>query len=140
MGTDMAPVPPAHHRAAWGGWCPGNNERAGPRKRGRTRKGNPALRTALVAVAPAAGRAKRTSLGAHYRRLVARRGKKKATVAVAHTILVIASYLLLRQTTSQDLGSRSCDERDRQAVEHRLVHRLQGLGSKVILEPVTPAA
>jgi hypothetical protein len=71
---------------------------------------------------------------------VSRRGKKKATVAVAHTILVIAYYILRRQTTYEDLGSRYFDERDRKAVEHRLVHRLEGLGYKVILEPVTPAA
>ena len=136
----MTRFPSARHLASWAGICPGNNESAGKRKSGRTRKGNPSLRTALVEVAQAAGRAKQTYLGAHYRRLVARRGKKKATVAVAHTILVIAYYLLLRGTTYQDLGNRYFDERDRKAVEHRLVHRLEGLGYKVTLEPTTPAA
>ena len=62
------------------------------------------------------------------------------TVAVAHTILVIAYHLLRRGTTYDDLSNRYFDERDRRAVEHRLVHRLQGLGYKVTLEPVTPAA
>jgi transposase len=140
MGTDMDQFPTARHLASWVGLCPGNNESAGKQKSGRTRKGNPWLRTALVEVAQAAGRAKRTYLGAHYQRSVARRGKKKATVAVAHTILVIAYHLLQRGTTYDDLGNRYFDERDRKAVEHRLVHRLQGLGYKVTLEPVTPAA
>ncbi len=140
IGTDMDQFPTAQHLASWVGLCPGNNESAGKQKSGRTRKGNPWLRAALVEVAQAAGRAKRTYLGAQYQRLVARRGKKKATVAVAHTILVIAYHLLRRGTTYDDLGNRYFDERDRRAVEHRLVHRLQGLGYKVTLEPVTPAA
>ena len=93
--------------------CPGNHESAGKRQSGRTRKGNRALRRALVEAAQAAGRSKRTYLGAQFRRLAARRGKKKAAVAVGHTILVIAYHLLTEGTAYQDLGPQYFDERDR---------------------------
>ena len=140
IGTDMRRFPTARHLASWAGLCPGNNESAGKRKSGRTRKGNPWLRTALVEVAQAAGRARQTCLGAHYRRLASRRGKKKACVAVGHTILGIAYHVLDRGTTYEDLGPQYSDRRDRTAVERRLVGRLESLGYKVTIEPVTPAA
>jgi hypothetical protein len=115
--------------------CPGNHESAGKRKGGKTRKGSPWLRAALVEAARAAARTKRTDLAAQYRRLAARRGAKRAAVAVGHTILVIAYHILRRRVPYQDLGGGSFDERDRQAVERRLVHRLEGLGYKVTLDP-----
>ena len=135
LGLDLARFPTAGHLASWAGMCPGNHESAGKRQSGRTRKGNRALRAALVEAAPAAGRTKRTYLGAQFRRLAARRGKKKAAVAVGHTILIIVYHLRTEGTVYQDLGPQYCDERDRQRVERRLVHRLEGLGYKVALEP-----
>lgn len=135
MGTDMQRFPTAGHLASWAGMCPGNNESAGKRRSGRTRKGNQALRSALVEAAHGAGHTKQTYLAAQYHRLAARRGKKRAAVAVGHTILVIAYHLLSRHCEYADLGGHYFDERDRQAVERRLVHRLEGLGYRVALEP-----
>ena len=77
---------------------------------------------------------------AQYRRLVTRRGKNKAVVAVAHSVLVIAYHLLARETTYQDLGSNSFDERDRQRVIRRSVRRLEALGCQVIVNPLRAAA
>ena len=118
--------------------CPGNHASAGKRRSGRTRKGNPWLRTALVEAGQAAGRTKHTYLGARYRRLIARRGKQRAALALGHTLLTIA-YALLRHpaATYQDLGEHYADQRARQAVERRLVQRLEGLGYRVALEPRT---
>jgi transposase len=135
LGLDLTRFPTAGHLASWAGMCPGNHESAGKRQSGRTRKGNRALRRALVEAAQAAGRSKRTYLGAQFRRLAARRGKKKAAVAVGHTILVIVYHLLTEGTVYQELGPQYFDERDRQRVERRLVHRLEALGYTVALEP-----
>ncbi len=128
------------HLASWAGMCPGNHESAGKRQSGRTRKGNAWLRSALTEAGQAAGRTKHTYLGAQYRRLAARRGKKKATIAVGHTILIIAYHLLTEHTTYQDLGVDYLEQRHRHAVERRLVRRLEALGNKVTLEPIDPAA
>jgi transposase len=136
IGADVTRFPSARHLASWAGMCPGNRESAGKRLSGKTRKGSKWLRTALVEAAHAVGRSKTTYLGAQYRRLIPRRGKKKAAVAVGHSILVIACYLLSRETTYTDLGPQYFDERERTAVEKRLVRRLEALGNKVTVEPI----
>ena len=137
VGADVGRFPTADHLASWAGMCPGNRESAGRRLSGKTRKGSPWLRAALAEAAQAAARTKGSYLQAQFRRLAARRGKQRATVAVGHTILRIA-YQLLRDPTSgyEERGAHYFDERDRQAVERRLVRRLQGLGYKVELAPL----
>ena len=140
LGLDVARFPSAGHLAAWAGLAPGNHESAGKRLSGKARKGSPALRTALVEAAQAAARTKATYLAAQYRRLAPRRGQKRAVVAVAHTILVIIYHLLRDQTSYRELGATYFDERDRQAIEHRLVRRLEALGNDVTIQRRDPAA
>jgi transposase len=97
IGTDMSRFPRADHLASWAGVAPGNYESAGKRASGKTRKGNRFLRTTLVQAAHAAARTKGTDLSAQYRRLAARRGKKRAMLALAHSMLLMAYYMIQRQ-------------------------------------------
>jgi transposase len=135
IGTDVARFPSAAHLAAWAGICPGNNESAGKRKSGKTGKGDVWLRTALTEAAQAASHTKDTYLASQYQHLAARRGKKKAIVAVAHSILCIVWHLLDHDCEYVDLGSRYLEERDRQQIQRRLVRRLEDFGYTVKLEP-----
>jgi transposase len=137
IGCDLTRFPNAKHLASWAGLCPGNNESAGKRHSGKTRKGSPWLRACLVQAAHAAARTKGTYLAAQYRRLAARRGRARAAVAVAHSILIIVYHVLTQGTDYRDLGGNYFDERDRQGVERRLVHRLEGLGYTVSLHLAT---
>jgi transposase len=138
-GLNMGQFPSSKHFASWIGVCPGNNESAGKRKSGKTRKGNPALRRLLIQAAHAAARCKNSYLAAQYRRISSRGGPKKAAMAVAHSIAVIIYHILRDHTTYEDLGSNYFDERDREGTERRLVRRLQRLGYQVDLQPVSEA-
>jgi transposase len=137
IGSDLTRFSSAKHLASWAGLCPGNHESAGKRHSGKTRKGSPWLRACLVQAAHAAARTKGTYLAAQYRRLATRRGRAKAAVAVAHSILIIVYHVLTEGTAYRDLGGNYFDERDRQGVERRLVHRLEGLGYTVSLHLAT---
>lgn len=140
IGTDMTRFPSARHLASWAGMCPGNHESAGKRLNGRTRKGSPWLRKLLVEAALAASHTKNTYLSAQYRRIAVRRGSKKASIAVGHTILIISFHLLQRQQSYEELGGNYFDEREKQATEKRLVRRLEKLGYQVSLQPVAHVA
>jgi transposase len=133
LGSDLVPFEDAEHLASWAGMCPGNNESAGKRHSGKTRKGSPWLRRALVEAAHGAARTKNKYFQALYRRLAARRGKQRALIAVGHSLLVTGYYLITRQTKYEDLGGNYFDERDREAVKRRSVRRLEQLGYRVEL-------
>jgi len=135
IGTDMGRFPSDRHLASWARICPGTDESAGKRKSGAIGPGNTWLRSALVEAAHAAARTKGTYLAAQYRRIAARRGAKRAAVAVGHTILVTLYHMLRDGATYEDLGPLYFDERDRRATVGRSVRRLEALGYRVTLEP-----
>lgn len=140
IGPDVVRFPSAGHLAAWGGMAPGNRASGGKRRSARTRKGSPWLRAALAEAAWAAGRCKEGYLQAQFRRLAARRGNKRAVVAVGHSILVLVYHLLSRGTIYKDLGTNYFDQRAREATKRRAVQRLMALGYQVHLEPLPEAA
>jgi transposase len=140
IGTDMTRFRTSAHLASWAGLCPGNHESAGKRLSGRTRKGSPWLRAALIEAGHAARRSKGTYLGALYARLAARRGAKKAAVAVGHRILVSAYHLLKDGGYYHERGDGVLAPRQRLRLEHRLVQRLKRLGYTVQLCPVAEQA
>jgi transposase len=140
IGTDMGQFPSAGHLCSWTGMCPGNDESAGKRRSGRTAKGNGWLRATLVQVAWAASHTKGTYLAAQYRRLAARRGRKRALVALGHTLLVIIYHVLRDRTDYHELGPDYFDRLDTERLTHSLVRRLERLGHKVTLQPQGPAA
>ena len=135
-GIDMGRFGTAARLAAWSGVAPGNDESAGKQRSGKTRKGNRALRTGLTQLAHAAARTKDTYVSALYQRLAARRGKKRAIMAVAHSIVVSAFYMLSRNEPYHDLGATYFDERRREHLVDRLTQRIERLGYRVTLEPV----
>jgi len=140
IGVDMERFPTDHHLASWAGVCPGNNESAGKRKSGKTTKGSRYLRAALVQAAWAASHQKGTYLAAQYKRLVKRLGKKKALVAVGHSILVIAYHVLQTRTPYQELGSDYFERRNVDKQRKRLIRQLESLGVKVTVEEIKEAA
>ena len=140
IGADMSPFPDEHHLSSWAGISPGNEESAGKRLRNRTTRKNRWLRRAIIEAAWAAGRTKNSYLGAQYRRLAARRGKKRALIAVGHSLLVIFYHMLKYDVEYQDLGVDYFDERDPEHLRHYLVKRLERLGYQVSLTPQTEAA
>jgi len=135
VGVNMEVFPSEGHLCAWAGSCSGNNESAGKRRSGRTPKGNRWLRRTLALAAQAAGHAKDSFLASRFRRLAARRGKKRACVAVGHSILKIVYYILKDGRRYRDLGGDYFDRLNPERLTRYLVRRLERLGLKVTLEP-----
>jgi transposase len=134
IGSDMSRFPTAGHLAVWSGMCPGNHQSAGKRKRGKTTEGNRWLKATLTQCAWAASRTKNTYLSRQYRHLSARRGKKRAAIAVGHSQLVAAWHLIKNGEVYADLGPNHLDKVQGARQVNHLVKRLERLGYKVDLK------
>lgn len=134
IGVKMEQFPNAQHLSSWAGVSPGNNESAGKRKSGKTTKGSKYLRQALVQAAWAASHTKNSYLSAQYHKLARRMSKKKALVAVAHTILVIVYQVLKKGEKYKELGGDYLDKRNQEHKSKRLIRQLESLGLTVKVE------
>ena len=140
IGTDMTQFPSDKHLSSWAGMCPGNNESAGKRKSGKTTKGSNYLRAALTQAGWAASHTKSTYLAAQQKKLARRIGKKKALVAVGHSILVIAYHILKRRVSYHELGGDYFDRQNVEMQRARYIRKLESLGLKVTVELASEAA
>jgi len=140
LGPDMSAFPSAGHVASWAGVCPGKDESAGRQRSGRPASGNHHLKTLLCEAAHAASKQRGSYLKDKFHRLKARRGHKRAIIAIAHKILVAAYHVLSGKRDYRDLGPNYLDELDRTRTAKRLTSRLQALGFSVALSPAGPAA
>lgn len=137
IGFDLSQFPSSAHLASWAGLCPGSHESAGKRLSGKTRKGSHTLRRCLCQAAWAITRQKKHYLAALYHRLAARRGGKRAVIAVAHALLVMAYHMLQRKVDYRELGPDYFDRLNQRHITNLLVRRLERLGHNVILQPAT---
>jgi transposase len=134
MGPDMEPFETPEQAASWSCVCPGNHESGGKQGNGRTRKGNPWLRSAICEAAWGASRTKKSYFHAQYARICARRGPKRALMAVAHSMVVVGFFLVKHNLKFNDLGADFFDRRNRERATRRAVKRLNALGYNVRLE------
>lgn len=140
IGVEMKQFPTAQQLASWAALCPGNHESAGKRKSGKTRDGNKWLRRSLCQAAWAASRKKDCYLAAQFKRLAARRGLKRALMAVAHSILIIGYCILKNGEGYRELGGNYLEQANKDQLQRYFVKRLQRLGLRVNIEPATAAA
>jgi len=137
IGTDMSRFPSAAHLCSWAGVCPGNHKSAGKRSHGKTTKGNKALKSILTQCAKAARNCKDSYFSAQYQRIAARRGKNRATIAVAHSMLIAIYHVLKNGVAFKDLGSDYYDSFNREHKIKGYLKRLQALGWSPNLTPVS---
>lgn len=128
IGVDMSRFPSAGHIASWSGLCPGNNESAGKRRSGKIRKGNALLRATLITCAHAAVKRKSSYFYAQFQRISAHRGKKRAIVAVAHSMLIAIYYMLRDHTDFQDLGAMYYNQFNKERKINSYLKKLTALG------------
>jgi transposase len=140
LGVDMSVFQSVSQLASWAGVCPGNNESAGKRKSSRIPKGNVYLKTALVEAAHAAAKTKGSYLRDKFYRLKARRGYKRAAVAIGHKIIVSIYHMISQNVSYNDLGDLYLDKLNKNHLTRNLVHRLERLGYVVTLAPQQKAA
>lgn len=133
IGQDMSRFPTAAHISSWSGICPGNNESAGKRRNGRTRKGNKILKSTLVECAQSAIRKKDSFLYAQYQRISMRKGKKRAIVAVAHTMLIAIYHMINENTEYKDLGADFYNKFNKEKKANAYMKKLKELGYDVQL-------
>ena len=131
IGQDMNQFPTAGHLASWAGVCPGNNESAGKRRNGKTRKGNKILKSTLVQCANASKRHKDSFYHAQYQRILVRRGKKRATVAVAHSILISIYYMIKYDKEYNELGAQFYNQFNTEKKINSYIRKLHELGVDV---------
>ena len=135
IGTDMSRFPTAGHLASWAGLCPGDNESAGKRKSGKTRKGNKLLQSTLVNAAHSAVRRKDSYFAAQFKRISAHRGKKRAYVAVAHSMLVAIYHVLAERVAFKDLGADYYSKFNRERKARSYIKKLCSLGYRITAVP-----
>ena len=131
IGQDMNRFPTAGHISSWAGVCPGNNESAGKRRSGKTRKGNKILKSTLVECAQSAVRRKDTFFYAQYQRISMRRGKKRAILAVAHSILISIYYMIKEDKEYEDLGADFYNKFNKEKKANAYMKKLKELGYDV---------
>lgn len=138
LGSDMKAFPTSSQAASWVGLVPTNEQSAGKIKRRRIKPGNRWLKRALVEAARAAARAKTSYFSSQYARLASRRGRNRAAIAVAHSLLIVLYELIKHpDLTYQDLGPNYFDKRDPERLRRHLIKRLQALGYEVTITPTT---